>query len=377
MSFTPWREAAFLPYPSTSLSLSTSSSRKAKMGLVKDNSEDLSTHDTAFKSDHGIFESRPSLHATASGTSDIKFSEITSMASNNNGSRHSSLNINDADSLDKRFILRAMQKSCSIEFLRKHNLNGTEELILKKRNKASILLAYKDWMAIATDIKINEVVKVKDEREIIRNQNASNLIENKSKSEDSRADKGKDFDKMKSSGRAVDDVSKNVEEDVPQLRRQRLEDTFAVLYNRHCTGPGTNKPRITILLLHEDYPHELPVFGNKRFKFSQSSNGSNFSNISDADSVEVGMRIDSNCSGKQKKKVVRENFNENCGDNGECNKAGHEDDEMKGIDLGNDTAGDHRVICVLGAVRDASDSEIMAAIIGTCVLTATILSCEL
>ena len=345
MSFTPWREAAFLPCPTTSLNLSTSSSSKSKMGLGKKDLEDFSSSDTAVKSNHCILKSQPLLNGTVSG-------EVNSVRCNKNS--------NDTDSLDKRYILRAMQKSCSLEFLRKHNLNGTEELILKKRNKASILLAYKDWMNVATDIKIDEVNKHTDKQGVIPSQNASNLAESKSKSRDCGANIGKDSDQMKSisdmnnSTEATNDFSKNIKEDVTQLRRQRLQDTFAVLYNRHCKGPRTKKPRITILLLHEDYPHELPVFGYNNSKCSEPHKSSDSCNISN---------IDGDCSGQQKKNVIRKNLNENSGNDGESSKDG----EIKRITRDDDTARDHRVICVLGAVRDASDSEIMAAIIGTCV----------
>ena len=364
MSFTPWREAAFLPCPTTSLNLSTSSSSKAKMGLVKEDREDFSSRDTAVKSNHCILKSQPLLNGTVSG-------EVNSVRSNKNSGYNNSLNINDTDSLDKRYILRAMQKSCSLEFLRKHNLNGTEELILKKRNKASILVAYKDWMDVATDIKVDEVIKHTDKQGIFRSPKASNLVESKSKSRDCGANMGKDSDQMKSisdrdnSIEATNDFSKNLEEDVIQLRRQHLEDTFAVLYNRHCKGPRTKKPRITILLLHEDYPHELPVFGYNNSNCSQPHKSSDSCSFSNTDSV--GINIDGDCSGQQKKKVKRKNLNENSGNDGESSKAGHQDDEIKRINCDHDTAGDHRVICILGAVRDASDSEIMAAIIGTCV----------
>ena len=46
---------------------------------------------------------------------------------------------------DKRVILRSLQQQCPVDFLRTHGLLGSEELVLKKKNKESILSAHREW----------------------------------------------------------------------------------------------------------------------------------------------------------------------------------------------------------------------------------------
>ena len=48
---------------------------------------------------------------------------------------------------DKRLLLQTLQQSCPLDFLRKHGLNGSEKLILKKRNRAALEAADADWRA--------------------------------------------------------------------------------------------------------------------------------------------------------------------------------------------------------------------------------------
>jgi hypothetical protein len=51
----------------------------------------------------------------------------------------------DVSNMDKRELLVLLQKKCGVEFLRKHGLNGPETLILKKKNRESVLQAFHDW----------------------------------------------------------------------------------------------------------------------------------------------------------------------------------------------------------------------------------------
>jgi hypothetical protein len=127
----------------------------------------------------------------------------------------SKLNI---DSFDKRAILRVLQSQCSIEFLRENNLNGSESLILKKRNRKDIESAYATWKNIK--LKQND-----------------------------------DTNENKITFPVVNDI---------------LRDTFCVLFSRSIAkakklADSLSKNvniKITVLLLHEDYPDELNVFAS-------------------------------------------------------------------------------------------------------------------
>ena len=272
MSFTPWRETAFLSHTLTAPRSS------------KDNNS----------------SSSPPVNM---GTSITCSKSIINDESAQNNSKNSKIgktcqDVTDTyETFDKRFILKTMQKQCSVEFLRKHLLTGSEDLVLKKRNKASILAAYAEWRNEKNVSKSEESVVAKEctARDSVYSNNNSSSSSNSSSSN------------ISSSSSSSSSSS-------------RLEDTFTVLYNR-SRSISTQCSRTSVLLLHEDYPEELPIF---------SSSNSN-------------------------SKKYREN--------GSLNKEVHvvgSSDIM--VRSSNDS---HRVVCVLGAVRDASDVEVGAAIQGT------------
>jgi hypothetical protein len=145
------------------------------------------------------------------------------------GNRRSALDV-DVSKLDKRELLKLLQHNCNVEFLRKHSLNGPEALILKKKNRDAVLRAYEDW--------------------------------NSSSAGDARADvAGAETPAvvLSSSGLTASDTS-----------YRRLVDTCKVLLGGMLTRAGASGknssgtaagPSGYLLLLHEDYPQELGVFG--------------------------------------------------------------------------------------------------------------------
>jgi hypothetical protein len=142
--------------------------------------------------------------------------------------RRSALNM-DVTKLDKRELLKLLQHNCDVEFLRKHSLNGPEALILKKKNRDAVLRAYEDW-------------------------NSSDVTVPPPGEEQRQADSN-------SSSSAIG------------LSYSRLVDTCKVLLggmlarakaNSNSTVSAAGRPSGYLLLLHEDYPQELGVFGNER-----------------------------------------------------------------------------------------------------------------
>ena len=270
MSFTPWKEAAFL---SNSMKVSAPSLtfNKPSSSALSDVSKKLNMK----SSSRTAIEENP---------------KILSVEKNNKGSQIV------MESFDKRFILRTMQKQCSVDFLRKNNLAGSEELILKKRNKESILLAYTEWM----------------QGSVVKNQMSANVSEG-------------DFD-----GNTMDHISIDETGNNSDACGQRLIDVFSVLYSR------SNHVRTTVLLLHEDYSNELAVFGQNQEKKTSTHDSTSAPNISsDEPSGEVDL-------GSSRFRAAGSSVF----DTARSEK--------------------HQIICVMGAVRDASDSEISAAITGEC-----------
>jgi hypothetical protein len=269
MSFTPWKEAAFL-----------SNSTKSSGSAVTSNTSSLSPDKNSDKN-------------SKNSTAIVALAENSMTLSVKKKSKENNV---DLEAFDKRFILRTMQKQCSVEFLRNHNLAGSEELILKKKNKASILLAYTEWIG----------GKGTDDGEVVG------------------ANAG-DSDEI-GGGDAMSHICIDQSVSNSDVSGKRLTDTFSVLYSRSgCT-------RTTVLLLHEDYSNELPVFGQQL----------NATDISD---------IPSNNSSISATYKLLKKGNLGAGVAGRDGKGGSES---------------HRIICVMGAVRDASDSEISAAITGEC-----------
>jgi hypothetical protein len=269
MSFTPWKEAAFLL-----------NSTKSSGSAVTSNTATLSPDKNSDKNSKNSTAERNSMTLS-----------VRKKSKENNV---------DLEAFDKRFILRTMQKQCSVEFLRNHNLAGSEELILKKKNKASILLAYTEWIG----------EKGTDDGEVVG----------------ANADGS---DNGSGGGDAMNQIciDQSVSySDNSDVSGKRLTDTFSVLYSRSgCT-------RTTVLLLHEDYSNELPVFGKQQNTTDTLNNPSNNSSISTTDKLLKKGNLGADVAGRD-------------------GKGGSES---------------HRIICVMGAVRDASDSEVSLAIAGEC-----------
>ena len=295
MSFTPWKEAAFLSNPSKS----TGSAIAFKL-------TNLSPHSDTCKNSDKNSMNRNAIVAIAEHSKTIS---VKKKSTENNV---------DLEAFDKRFILRTMQKQCSVEFLRKNNLAGSEELILKKKNKASILLAYTEWVT-GKGTEDREVIGVECDGDGDGDGDGMSHVR---------------IDQNNSSSNSSDANSSNNNSDIST---QRLIDTFSVLYSR------SNCIRTTVLLLHEDYSSELPVFGQK-----QKDKG-NLKNPSGCSSTSSAANLPSNLGSGIPGVLGTEN-------------KGH---------IGSGVSGNekHRIICIMGAVRDASDSEVSSAIAGECSAT--------
>jgi hypothetical protein len=309
MSFTPWKEAAFLSNPSKS----TGSAIASKLST-------LSPHSDACKNSDKNSMNRNAIVAIAEHSKTIS---VKKSAENNV----------DLEAFDKRFILRTMQKQCSVEFLRKNNLAGSEELILKKKNKASILLAYTEWVT-GKGTEAREVIGVECDADG-DGDGMSHVRIDQNNSSSSRSNN--------SNTNSSDANSSNNNSDIST---QRLIDTFSVLYSR------SNCIKTTVLLLHEDYSSELPVFGQK-----QKDKG-NLKKPSGCSSTSSAADLPSN-KGNLGSGIP--------GISGSENK-GHIGSGVPGIP-GEAGSEKHRIICIMGAVRDASDSEVSSAIAGECSAT--------
>lgn len=118
------------------------------------------------------------------------------------------------EGLDKRTLLKQLQAQCSLDFLRKWKLNGPEDLILKKISRSGIESAMGAWK---------------------NSSKASSLYANS------------------------DSTSTRLEQTFEVILRR------IILSQRHSskqTPPASvSSTRITILVLHEDNPTELPIYG--------------------------------------------------------------------------------------------------------------------
>lgn len=307
MSFTPWKEAAFLSNPSKSIGSAIAS----KLSTLSPHSDDCKNSDKNSMNRNAIV-----AIAEHSKTVSVKMKS----AENNV----------DLEAFDKRFILRTMQKQCSVEFLRKNNLAGSEELILKKKNKASILLAYTEWVT-GKGTEDSEVIGVECNGDGDGDGDGMCHV---------RIDQNKSNGRSNSNSNSSDANSSNNNSDIST---QRLIDTFSVLYSR------SNCIRTTVLLLHEDYSTELPVFGQKQKDKGQLKNPSGYSSTSSA--ADLPSNKGNLGSGIP-------------GISGTENK-GHIGSGIPGLP-GVAGSEKHRIICIMGAVRDASDSEVSSAIAGEC-----------
>eukprot|EP01032_Pedospumella_encystans_P016408 gene16408-18724_t len=133
----------------------------------------------------------------------------------------------DHSKLDKRELLKLLQQSCPVDFLRQHGLNGSEALILKKKNREAISTAYEAWLSEVT--KTSAAVRSEDTTE------APTMLHTVGKSAS--------YDKLLSTCVVL------------------LKGILCRAYqNNNITKSDNSGPIGTLLLLHEDYPHELPVF---------------------------------------------------------------------------------------------------------------------
>lgn len=132
----------------------------------------------------------------------------------------------DTGNMDKRELLKLLQTHCPVEFLRKHGLNGSESLILKKKNKDAMTIAFEDWRACGQ----SSAVSPTEAQKPITTRYLKLL-----------------------------DTCKVLLEGIVSRAEARFRGTS------NCKEPlrGVQPFRATLLLLHEDYPHELPVFTDR------------------------------------------------------------------------------------------------------------------
>jgi len=119
--------------------------------------------------------------------------------------------------LDKRMLLKTLQQQCPLEFLRKHGLNCSEDVAMKKRKRAEVQAAHDEWK---------------------------------------HGGGGSGEAAAATAAAAVQFTSAE-----PFVPGSELDDTFKVVLQRavHRARGG----RTVVLLLHEDFQHELAVFGGK------------------------------------------------------------------------------------------------------------------
>lgn len=122
--------------------------------------------------------------------------------------------------LGKKDMVTAMQSNSSMEFLRKHHLNGSVELVLKKVNKAALMTAFEEW----------QMPKETAEHD---KQGESDVLDN-------------------CFGRALTNVLG------AWSRKRRLPDEEDEEEDAQHAADG--RLDAVLLFLHEDYPHELPIF---------------------------------------------------------------------------------------------------------------------
>lgn len=135
----------------------------------------------------------------------------------------------NVESMGKKDLVKLLHDSCPIDHLRKHQLNGSVEAILKKRNVQQLQEAWEDWKSI-DDVQSQQSTTVRSSEER--------------------------FEELISCYVSV-------------LRRcvqQPTVKTSAVFGAKKAETPSASTQndfsnQVTILLLHEDYEHELPVFG--------------------------------------------------------------------------------------------------------------------
>eukprot|EP01039_Chlorochromonas_danica_P001479 gene1479-1610_t len=176
------------------------------------------------------FQQTESLRSSNSrSTSDFLSSWIWPLQSHNDPKNNSAAQL----IIGKKQMIQAMQLSCDIDFLRKHHLNGSIELVSKKSNKSDVESAYAEFQTIQQ-------------------------TNNNSKSESQTNGGGNEAVLRECFRKAFDNILRtdSIEVDVKDSRkRKRLSQE-----GQQGTGGAGAVRRAMVLFLHEDYPRELPIF---------------------------------------------------------------------------------------------------------------------
>jgi len=130
--------------------------------------------------------------------------------------------------LDKRQILRILQSQCPLSFLREHSLNSNEAIVLKKINFSAMKDVYVKWCQQQQKMEVVSPA---------------------------------------STGVTLNDHENKLRDTFLVLLYRNLHKHYVYLRSQSiiaaCTSVIDVAKHVTILLLHEDYPAELPVFGDK------------------------------------------------------------------------------------------------------------------
>jgi hypothetical protein len=129
-----------------------------------------------------------------------------------------------SSNLSKKEMISIMQQRAPLEFLRKFHLNGSLELVLKKINKNKLDEAYSEFIAASSQSEYNPLLLLF--KGIFQRLRTSNPVTS----------------------------SKNNNNNKPNKKR-KLEEL-----NLSSSGDMISSYQTIVLLLHEDYPDELPVF---------------------------------------------------------------------------------------------------------------------
>ena len=146
---------------------------------------------------------------------DSDFMVVPNLQLSSSSSSSSSLSYSDVSTVGKRALLKMMQSNASLEFLRQFNLNGSEEMVLRKKNRADIMKAFQHFQSSSSS----------KSKSIIKNNNLEEYI----------------------------NISK-------KNKNTYLMKTFCLLLYRIKQKIGPNVD-LSVLILHEDFEQELPVFG--------------------------------------------------------------------------------------------------------------------
>jgi uncharacterized membrane protein YgcG len=141
------------------------------------------------------------------------------------------LSMETVSTKDKRELLSLLKFYCESLFLKEHGLSGSDELVLKKRNKQYLLQTYNKWISL----KKNEIQQTNtlNNNQSLESEELSNIYK-------------RIFSDVKIQ---MIDESTNKEADT-----HVFQDSF-------------------VLFLHEDYATELPVFGQTQTHGKMGKNG--------------------------------------------------------------------------------------------------------